>query len=332
MKSRNVEKLSLAGGTRAAGGRPASAYHQPMREFALLEHVFAMAGAPCGPVLIGPGDDMALVAVGERPILLAIDQVVAGCHFDLQRTPMALVGRKAVNRSLSDIAAMAGVPSACLAAVTLPRDLTETRARELFDAMDRTAREHGCPLVGGDIAIGRASADLVCSVAVVAEPGPAGAVSRAGARAGDRVYVTGELGGSLGPDRLGRHLTFEPRLEEALELARLLGSALHAMIDLSDGLGRDAGHLAERSGVQVQLDADRVPCAPGLDWRRALGDGEDYELCFTADGPVPRRLGGVAVTEVGRVAERRGPGEPLVLVREGDRTWDASGLGWEHAT
>lgn len=281
-------------------------------------------------MLVGPGDDMALIDAGGRGLLAAVDQVVCGCHFH-PATPLRLVGRKAVSRSVSDVAAMAGVPLACLAATVLPAELAESEALELFEAIRRTALEYRCPLVGGDIAIHRAKGGpLACTVAVLAEPGARGPVTRSGARRGDGVFVTGVLGGSLEPGGMGRHLTFEPRVAEAAELATILGESLHAMIDLSDGLGRDASHLAQRSGVRIEIDASLVPCREGLDWRRALGDGEDYELCFSAAGAVPEAVGDLAVTRVGRVLERGGPGEPLVLVREGATAHDAASLGWEH--
>ncbi|MHC4414392.1 MAG: thiamine-phosphate kinase [Planctomycetota bacterium] len=302
-----------------------------MREFELLQHVFAAAAAPGERVVIPPGDDMAMVSVRDQPVLVSVDQLVAGCHVNLETTPIALVGRKAVTRSLSDIAAMAASPVATLVAVTLPPEFGRQRAIELFDAMRETADHYHCPLIGGDIAVHRIpSSPLVCAVTILAEPGPVPPIRRSGARVHDGVYVTGALGGSLEVDGSGHHLTFEPRLDAGLELARVLGGRLHAMIDISDGLGRDASHLAERSGVQIQIDAERIPCRGDVGWRRAMSDAEDYELCFTASGDVPGRLGELPVTAVGRVAERAGPDDPLVLVQDGPRTFDASQLGWEH--
>ena len=302
-----------------------------MRESELLQHVYAMAGPPTPDLPIPPGDDMAMVRFHDRGLLTAVDQVVDGRHVDLERTPIDLVGRKAITRSLSDVAAMAAKPVALLAAVTLPPDFGHDRATALFDAMRRTAQRYACPLVGGDIAVFRdASSRLVCSVTVLAEPGPGGPVTRSGARAGDVIAVTGALGGSLQADGLGRHVTFEPRLEEAAILAETLGRRLHAMIDISDGLGRDASHVAEQSGGRIEIDAERIPCTEGVGWRQAMSDGEDYELCFAAAGEVPPRVGEVPVTVVGRFVDRCGPDDPLVVVRAGGRTLDGSELGWEH--
>ncbi len=302
-----------------------------MREFELLRHIYQAAGGPSPRVPIPPGDDMAMVTVGGRQVLAAVDQVVGGRHFDPDTTAPAIIGRKAVARCLSDVAAMAGKPVAALAAVTLPPGFGEGPATALFDGLFEEAQRLGCAIVGGDIAFhADPAAPLVCSVTVLAEPGPAGAITRGGARPGDVVYVTGSLGGSYQPGGGGRHLAVEPRIAEALELARRLGPRLHAMIDISDGLGRDAGHVAEQSGVQIRLEANRVPCAPGADWRAALGDGEDYELCFTATGDVPPRLGAIAVTAVGAVIERGPPGSPLVVVDTGRELVDGSEMGWEH--
>jgi len=301
-----------------------------MRESELLQHIFNTADAPTRLVPIPPGDDMAMVLVRDRPLLVSVDQIVAGRHVDLESTTPEAVGRKAITRSLSDVAAMASRPLALLVTATLPRDFGHDRATAMFDAMRTAARRYGCPLIGGDIAIhADSSSPLVCTVTVLAEPGPAGAVRRSGARAGDKLYVTGLLGGSLQKDGLGRHLTFEPRIDEALSLAEQLNERLHAMIDISDGLGRDAAHLARRSGVSIEIDAHRIPCTGGLDWRRAMSDGEDYELCFAVGDGVPPRLDDLPVTEVGRVVERAGHG-PLVVVRDGPETIDAASLGWEH--
>jgi thiamine-monophosphate kinase len=172
---------------------------------------------------------------------------------------------------------------------------------------------------------------MVLTVTVAGVPHPVrGPVLRSGAQPGDAVYVTGMLGGSLGS---GRHFSFEPRLAEAAWLCETLGAGgwgLHAMIDLSDGLGRDAGRVAAASGVRIEIDAGLLPLNPGVgDWRRAAGDGEDYELLFTAapqvEVPPACPQTGTRVTRIGRVVE----GDGAVVVTP-ERTWDVSELGWEH--
>jgi len=308
-----------------------------MREFALLQHIFRSSANQAGRVLIGPGDDMALVRLMGRDLLVAVDQIVDGRHVQLESMPISLIARKAIARSMSDIAAMAGKPAATLVAVTLPVGFGEDRAKELFDAMHAAATALDAPLVGGDIAMHEnPGAPLVCSVTVLAEPATArGALARRGAQPGDTLYVTGELGGSFGPDGLGHHLTFTPRIAEGIALAEHLGEALHAMIDISDGLGRDASHIAECSDVLIEIDAAALPCRAGVDWRHAMGDGEDYELCFAASGDVPATIAGTPITPVGRVLEDSGQqgsgGGPRVCVFADGQRWDGDEMGWEHA-
>lgn len=307
-----------------------------MREFELLEQIFAandrLRSRFGTLVAIPPGDDMAALRLRGRDLLVAVDQVIAGRHF-VAGTPWRLVGRKAVTRNLSDVAAMAARPLACVAAAALPPGMAEAEIRELYESLRLCAEEHRCPLVGGDTGTLPGSADpAVISVTVLADlpEGVRRPIARDGARAGDRLYVTGALGGSFGADGLGKHLTFTPRVDEAIELARALGERLHAMIDLSDGLARDARHLAERSAVRLTIDVERVPCSAGCSWRQALGDGEDYELCFAAAGPVPAELRGVPVTAVGEFVAADVTSGGRVEVRERGRIVDVAELGWEH--
>lgn len=304
-----------------------------MRESELLAHIYARSAGLSlrfPQVIAGPGHDCAVVAAGAEHLLLKVDQLLSGRHFTPE-TAIDLIARKAIARAVSDIAAAGGSPLAALAAATLPA--TYQRADELFDAMSRWAIHFGCPLVGGDIAVGaEGESGLVLSVTVIGRPHPArGPVLRSGARAGDGVYVTGALGGSfIAATGQGRHLTFEPRLREALFLCDALGANLHAMMDISDGLGRDAGRLARASAVAIALEERLMPLNSGIaDCRRALADGEDYELLFTAAGAVPTNCPetGTAITRIGMV----GSAVPVafVILRDGRRI-DVSEQGWEH--
>lgn len=321
-----------------ASGRAGASEGSGLRESRLIERVERAAEALPARIRIGPGDDMALLDLEGHALLAAVDQVVEGVHF-VRGTDEAAIARKAVARNLSDVAAMAARPIATLASCVLAPEWEEARAARLIEALAREALAWECPLVGGDTALhrrGAAAAPLVLSVTILAEPWPEadGEVVRRGrAAVGDGIWVTGRLGGSFGADGRGRHLAFEPRVSEARALRSALGARLHSMIDVSDGLGRDAAALAG-PGVQILLDADRIPCHEGCDWRRALGDGEDHELCFAAAGPVPESLAGrsdrTPVTRIGEVIERRRADEPAALVRTPDGVLDATRFGWEH--
>lgn len=297
-------------------------------ESVLLRHIYARAAAAGSShpgVLVGPGDDCAVVRV-EGDILLTVDQLVEGRHYDPATTTIDLIARKVVARSVSDIAAMGGTPLAALATGAL-RDSFD-RERELFDAMHSWGERFGCPLIGGDIA--RVDGPTVLTCAVIGRAhSTRGPVLRSGARPGDVVYVTGALGGSFAS---GRHLTFVPRVREARELCDALGDDLRAMMDLSDGLGRDAARMADASGVGLELDAACFPMHSGVaGWRDAAGEGEDYELLFVSSREPPATLGdGTRVTKIGRVGERADGAPACVIVTaEGERV-DAGGLGWEH--
>lgn len=307
-----------------------------MRESDLLRHIYArsagLSGPGDGPIIIGPGDDSAVIQ-GVGRLLVTVDQLVEGRHYESHSdggragTPLDLVARKAVARSVSDIAAMGGRPMAALAAACLRQGFDG--ADELFDAMHRWAEHWGCPLIGGDIAAH--DGPTVLSVTVIGTAHEArGPVLRSGARVGDAVYVTGRLGGSLGS---GRHLSFEPRIAEGQWLAGTLGDRLHAMMDLSDGLGRDGGRMAEASGVRIELESSLLPRHPGVPtWQRAVSDGEDYELLFTADpgwDATPTAGGtGIPITRIGSVA----PGSGCAVRAESGRWIDAGELGWEHGS
>lgn len=300
-----------------------------MREFSLLKTIYAKNAGLGQRVLIPPGDDMSLLLLDGNRILAAVDQVIAGKHFDATTTPVQLIGHKAVARSASDIAAMAGVPRASLASAVVPAQFGDERANLLFESVRRTAEELRCPLIGGDTVI--ADAPLMLSITVLAEPGPLGAIRRDTAKAGDHVYVTGQLGGAWRDQEGGRHLTFTPRIMEALRLAELI--PISAMLDISDGLGRDLDHIAEQSGLAAMIEAESVPCSDGCTWLEAVSEGEDYELCFCV-GPavkVPTEVLGIPVTRIGSVQRFDGVGPRTTVILSDGRRLDATGMGWEHS-
>lgn len=295
-----------------------------MREFAVLDHIYQANRELGADVLIPPGDDMALLRLHADAILAATDQIIDRRHVRYGITPLDLIGRKAITRCLSDVAAMAGIPVGALVSAALPADFPHGDATRLFDAMRATALAYETPLIGGDLAsLPSADDPMVCSVTILARPGPAGAITRSGARPGDGIYVTGAVGGSMDDDGNGHHLTFEPRIDVAIELAQRLGGDLHAMVDLSDGLGRDLGHMATASSMRFELDASAIPTNGDLCWTDAIRHGEDYELCFTTSGTVPTCVADVPITRIGRVCD----GSPDVIV---DGSISISTHGWQH--
>jgi thiamine-monophosphate kinase len=266
-------------------------------------------------VLVGPGDDCAVIQAHPHPLLLTTDHLVQHRHFD-DTLPLELVARKAILRSVSDIAAMAGTPGWALATALLP--VGYTHADELFDHMARFARDFGCPLVGGDIATLPSEAKGPISLTVTVGGHAQRPILRSGARVGDLVYVTGPLGGSL---KNSRHALATP----PVELAQQLADRIHAMIDLSDGLGIDAARVARASNVRIELDASAIPIHPDADdLNAALSDGEDYELLFTA--PADASISN-AITRIGRVTL----GEPAaILISPDGGERDVSAQGFEH--
>ena len=312
-----------------------------MRERDLLQHIYASnAGLPRG-VTIPPGDDMGQIRIGRQDVLVTVDQVADGVHVNLAQTPIEKVGRKAITRNLSDVAAMAALPVAAVAAASLPRSFGDDRARLLFDAMRQTAQAYDCPLIGGDIAIW--DGPMILTVTVFADSHGLGPILRRGAKVGDDVYVTGSLGGSM-QDVDGRvhHLDFEPRITLARALAKHLGSDLHCMIDLSDGLGTDLAHLCQAAELAARVEAGRLPISRAAElaaqadgrpaWQHAVGDGEDYELCFTATHhrALPGDVAGVPITCIGSIVSPSRTG-PIVGVALPDGSMaSADNLGWEH--
>lgn len=257
---------------------------------------------------IPPGDDCALVQ-GTAPYLFAADMLLEGVHFDLRRTTPELVGRKALAVNLSDIAAMAGTPTSVTVCLALPRRGGAQLGTRVMAGIVSLAKSYDVAVAGGDT--NSWDGPLVVSVAITGSPHPRGSVTRQGARPGDVIFVTGALGGSLDS---GRHLTFEPRLREATLLHARYG--LTAMLDVSDGLAADLGHILEGSGVAARLTRGALPIhaaaqTAGDPLAAAMGDGEDFELCFTIDPAVAARLeserplgDSVKVTKIGTVLAR----------------------------
>jgi thiamine-monophosphate kinase len=247
---------------------------------------------PSAPgVVVGPRDDCAVLApTGDRPLLVTTDMLLDGAHFRLDEHGPRRVGRKAMAVNLSDIAAMGGQPLAAFVSVGLPRGKADVIAEELYRGMREMADHFDTPIAGGDT--NTWTGGLAICVTLLGEPGPQGPILRRGAKPGDWLLVTGSLGGSI----LGKHLDFTPRVREALLLQQ--HAAIHAMIDISDGLAADASHLCEESSCGLNLWADQIPISDAARRLRdgksalehALGDGEDFELACAVDPADGERL------------------------------------------
>ena len=224
---------------------------------------------------------------------------------------------------------MAGVPRWSLVSGILPVGMTHEEADELCRHLHTWGIAFGAPVIGGDIAAGEVGSPLSLSVTVIGDLREGEApILRSGALVGDGVYVTGLLGGSFDVGTGGgKHLTFMPRVAEGRALRAELQTRLHAMMDVSDGLGRDGARLALASGVRLELDADLLPRSEACgSWRSAVSDGEDYELLFTASGAVPDEVAGTKVTRIGEVKDGAG----CWCVGGDGALIDISAMGWDH--
>ncbi|MCM2358094.1 MAG: thiamine-phosphate kinase [Geobacteraceae bacterium] len=268
-------------------------------EFGLIDRIAGRVPRRAG-VRIGIGDDAAALEPSPGCVtLVTTDMLLEGVHFDLALCDPLTLGRKSLSVNLSDIAAMGGRPRHCLLSLAVPHDLpVEFLDRFIAGFLERAA-EFEVTLVGGDTCASRGG--LVVAVTVMGEQRPERVVTRGGARPGDLVFVTGTLGDSaLGlkllrqGERQGgavlKHLDPPPRVREGLALAE--AEIPTAMIDVSDGLLADLGHILDLSGVGARLELARLPLSPPLTARTPnlgadpfllpLAGGEDYELLFTA--------------------------------------------------
>ena len=245
-------------------------------EDALIQRLVGLL--PVDPMpAAGPGDDCAVVDLGpafERLQLLKTDALVEHVHF-LPSAPPRAVGWKAIARVVSDFAAMGGKPERFLITLALPPQTEVEWAEDLYRGMAECLRRYGAVLAGGETSSVPAGSAAVIVVAATGSVARCEVTLRSTAQPGDAILVTGSLGGS----GAGKHLTFEPRIEQTTWLVSNFKPS--AMMDLSDGLARDLPRMARASGVGYAVDRGSLPLTVGCSVAQALGDGEDFEMLFT---------------------------------------------------
>lgn len=306
-------------------------------EFDRLRAIFTSLGAAGR----GLGDDCALVRIGSRTLALSIDLSLEGVHFRTDWLSFREIGWRATAAALSDLAAEGAEPIGVLVSLAVPDNASPGNASpgnvppvvQIMRGVGAAARSVGAAVLGGDLVRSPSYLVDVCVVGVARRP-----VRRIGARPGDEVWVTGRLGGAglgLAAFRAGRRPAAavrrrfvhpEPRIAAGLWLAR---HGAHAMIDISDGLAADAGHVAAASGVRLEIALERIPRWPGATPRAAAQSGEEYELLVA----LPRRFGeraarafrratGLPLTRIGRCTAGRG----LLITDNGRPTTPLSGF------
>ena len=293
-----------------------------------------------GLTTLGIGDDCAILLPSPgAELVVTTDMLMDGRHFVLSEHGPEAVGRKAMAVNLSDIAAMAAIPEAAFVAVALPRTAGRANeiARGLHAGISEVASRFGVTLAGGDTNAWDGPL-VVCITMIGQTPVGSRAIRRSGAKVGDLVFVTGPLGGSI----LGRHLKPVPRIAEALALRKAV--EIHALIDISDGLASDLGHILEESGnLGAILEPEEIPIHEDA-WKQsqqtgrtaldhALNDGEDFELCvvlapedaarINRDPPFPARL-----YRVGKIVKE---GRLRTMERDGHER-AIKPLGFDHIT
>ncbi|MBI5360330.1 MAG: thiamine-phosphate kinase [Planctomycetes bacterium] len=284
--------------------------------------------------VVGIGDDSAVVnTFGKTSVVITTDSVVEGVHFKPETEPY-LAGRKAMARGLSDIAAMGVEPSFCVAAVCFGQNSSLRDAKAVYKGMRFIADKFNVKIIGGDVSNSGKNLFLINVTAIgLTRMKP---VTRSGARDGDAILVTGALGGSI----LGRHLNFLPRIKEGLALNRKF--KLHSMIDISDGLAADLGHILEESrcrgavlyenAIPVSASAEKLARStrrPVIE--HCIYDGEDYELLFTASQQEARKIlewakGRIKISVIGQIRNNK----KGIFLGSGNRETELEKKGYRH--
>ena len=315
----------------------------PVSERALIARIRAQARLGRG-VIQGIGDDCSVLRIPPgHEILVTTDFSLEGVHFRADWHSPEVVGHRCLTRGLSDIAAMGGEPVAAFLSLALPASLPQSWVDGFLRGFLKLARKFGVPLAGGDTA--QSPAGVLADIVVLGSVPRGRALLRSGARPGDGIYVTGELGaGAAALDRMlrsGRKVSEADYRRHFHPIPRLtVGSVLRqkrlasSMIDLSDGLSTDLSHICEESGVGAEILVEAIPRAQlgkrveFVDPSFALHGGDDYELLFTVPGRkrVPGKIAGVVVTRIGTITR----GSKMRAVAADGRKSPLRPQGWEH--
>ena len=282
---------------------------------------------------LGIGDDAAALKIwasDQELSVITTDLIADGAHFLAQECTPEQIGRKAMAVNLSDIAAMAAEPIAAFVTLLLPKGCEEAYTKSLMSAAIDLANEFGCVVAGGDT--NNWNGAIAVGVLIVGKTGTRGPLLRSGARPGDKLLVTGQLGGSLA----GHHFNFIPRINEALWLHK--NFAINAGMDLSDGLAMDLRRLCVESGCGAKVHATALPISPAAQAdsnevaiERALGDGEDFELLLAVHADDVERIlnhpdRDFEICEIGEVL----PGDEILLIDSEGKAVPMPTLGFEH--
>ncbi|HWK30858.1 MAG TPA: thiamine-phosphate kinase [Terriglobales bacterium] len=293
-------------------------------------------------VAVGIGDDCAVMRprAGEEWVVTT-DLSLEGTHFLLNRHEPRSVGHRCLARGLSDVAAMGARPLAAFLSLAAGADTPQKWIDEFLSGFLALADRYQTTLAGGDIS--QSQSGIVADVMVIGSTKRGRAVLRSTARPNDIIYVTGTLGGSAAtldvllagkePPRsecAQRHFFPEPRLQVGDFLAKR--KLARAMIDCSDGLSTDLGHICEESGVGAILNRDLIPVATCAALEQALHGGEDYELIFTASpkAKIPVEIDGVPITEIGWITRERGRKSGVYLTDLRTKPQPLEPRGWQH--
>jgi thiamine-monophosphate kinase len=326
----------------------------PLSELQLIERIRRQAksgirASGVARIVKTIGDDCAVLETSAGyETLVTTDFSLEGVHFRREWHPAEVVGHRCLTRGLSDIAAMGGEPVAAFLSLALPAELPQKWVDEFLGGLLRLARQFGVPLTGGDIA--QSPAGVLADIMVTGAVPRGEAILRSGAKPGDHLYVTGELGAAsamldrmyANPKRRYRasdspaHFFPQPQLKVGRYLREK--KIASAMIDISDGLSSDLTHLCDESGVRAEVQTEAIPIASigrnEVSLENALHGGDEYQLLFTAPANkrVPAEIAGVPVSQIGYIEALR-KNLPKILLFEGNDAEMGAELrprGWEH--